>query len=324
MIVDCFIFNNEFSLLSARLNYLNPAVDKFLIVESSYTFTGIYKPFQLKFYISQNFQHMAHKIIVLENGRYLSSKVEVQEIGELLSYPASLAELEKTIEYAKVDCRVWLNDGFQRELLANLIDQHCDESDIVIISDVDEIPSLAFVNCIQACSSFEINFAEMMQYRYDVHFRDKSVWIGSVATRRSTVLSEGVNQLRFFTKRGLNHLNYRIINGGGWHLTSLGSPDEIKNKISSWGHQELNTPINRLMLKFRIQRGLDIFGRQMEIIYTDHPNIPSQILTQLSFNYLHSYKSPSCLEKALNIIACYADRAYRRIRALLYQFNLFK
>ena len=42
-IYDCFIFNNEVELLELRLNILNDVVDKFVIVEGNFTFSGTKK-----------------------------------------------------------------------------------------------------------------------------------------------------------------------------------------------------------------------------------------------------------------------------------------
>ena len=39
-IFDCFMFYDEEMILDFRLNYLNKYVDKFVIVESSYTHSG--------------------------------------------------------------------------------------------------------------------------------------------------------------------------------------------------------------------------------------------------------------------------------------------
>lgn len=323
MIVDCFIFNNEYNLLAARINYLQSVVDKFLVVESSYTFTGYKKPFRLKKHLAKNFASVAHKIIVLENDKYLSSKQLDDETKQILPYQASLSELQETLTKIDVDWKVWLNDCYQRELLAHLIDLYSNDSSFIIISDVDEIPSLNFINSIQLNKNI-LTFAQMEQYRYNIHFRDVAPWIGSLATRRSTVLAEGVNRLRFFTKRKLTHLSYQIQSNGGWHLTSLGSPDEIVYKMSSWGHQELNTPINRLMLKFRIQRGFDIFGREMEVTYEKTPNIPEEIRIPLSLIYMHPYKAYKPWDKALNYMACLTDKVYRSARSNFLQNYPFK
>ena len=39
-IFDCFIYNNEETILDLRLSYLNKYVKKFIIVESKYTHQG--------------------------------------------------------------------------------------------------------------------------------------------------------------------------------------------------------------------------------------------------------------------------------------------
>ena len=44
MIVDSFIFFNEFDILEGRLEYLYDHVDYFVIVESNLTFSGNTKP----------------------------------------------------------------------------------------------------------------------------------------------------------------------------------------------------------------------------------------------------------------------------------------
>ena len=44
MIYDCFTFFNELDLLEIRLNVLNSAVDKFVLVEMTKTHSGVDKP----------------------------------------------------------------------------------------------------------------------------------------------------------------------------------------------------------------------------------------------------------------------------------------
>jgi hypothetical protein len=43
-IIDCFTFFNELDMLEFRLTELDPYVDKFVIIESTKTFTGKPKP----------------------------------------------------------------------------------------------------------------------------------------------------------------------------------------------------------------------------------------------------------------------------------------
>ena len=66
MIYDCFPFFNEIDLLKIRLNTLDGVVDKFVIYESQYTFSGNIK----KFYFEENkelFKDFLHKIIHIKD-----------------------------------------------------------------------------------------------------------------------------------------------------------------------------------------------------------------------------------------------------------------
>ena len=60
MIYDCFLYYDEDMLLDIRLNVLNDYVDKFVIVESTHSFTG--QPVELHFDINK-FAKFKDKII---------------------------------------------------------------------------------------------------------------------------------------------------------------------------------------------------------------------------------------------------------------------
>ena len=52
-VYDCFSFNKEFDVLDIRLNELYDVVDKFIIIESIYSHTGIKKELHLKMNIEK-------------------------------------------------------------------------------------------------------------------------------------------------------------------------------------------------------------------------------------------------------------------------------
>jgi beta-1,4-mannosyl-glycoprotein beta-1,4-N-acetylglucosaminyltransferase len=109
MIVDCFIFYNEDELLNYRLNILQDIVDVFVLVESTRTFTG--KPKKLYFEKEKFKERIIH--IVVDD------------------FPFT----EPTKE------QVWKNEKFQRNCIQRGLDQlTLNDNDILIFSDVDEIP----------------------------------------------------------------------------------------------------------------------------------------------------------------------------------------
>jgi beta-1,4-mannosyl-glycoprotein beta-1,4-N-acetylglucosaminyltransferase len=312
MIVDCFIFFKEFQLLEARVKYLAPLVDRFLIVESAFTFTGVTKPLKLKEYIQDYLAQYAEKIVVLENSEYLTEQNFDSLVCGSSLCPGSIKELNQIRDTIHHNATTWLNDGYQRELLGNLVMKHTKHQDIILISDVDEIPSSDFI---QALKPYEntLAFASMTQHRYDIHFLDQEPWIGTVATNRETLMTRGINECRFFTKRRLAGSDVVRYSHGGWHFTSFGSPAEIRQKIYAWGHQELNTPINRLLLTFRIRRGLDIFGRKMKIQYVKSPNLPTVLFKHFEQSHSYEFKPPSALAIIINTLAILLDKIYRGV-----------
>ena len=65
-IIDAFMFNNELDVLNFRLHELNDYVDKFVIYENSWTFSGNKKPF----YFEQNkemFSEFSNKIVHIKS-----------------------------------------------------------------------------------------------------------------------------------------------------------------------------------------------------------------------------------------------------------------
>jgi len=116
-VIDAFVFYNELELLNYRFEVLNPHVDYFVLVESTYTHNGVPKTL----YFDENksrFSKFLHKVIhVIVDDFPHKTKVS--------------------------DGRQWENEAFQREcgiprglLQVPNIDN---ENDYVVCSDLDEI-----------------------------------------------------------------------------------------------------------------------------------------------------------------------------------------
>ena len=113
-IFDCFQYFNEDHIVDLRLNILNKFVDKFIIVESTVNHQG--KPKQLNFKIN-NFKKFKDKI----------NYIIVDDTPEILKKPHSGGES--------------LVEQHQRNSIMKGLKEAADD-DLVILSDVDEIPDL--------------------------------------------------------------------------------------------------------------------------------------------------------------------------------------
>ena len=133
-IIDCFLFNGEADALEIRLKELNPVVDYFILIEGNKTFSGRKKEFK---YINhwRILKPYAKKLII----HHCSQWPKVKD--------------------------AWGREIYQRNSIKNAT-SFADDSDWILISDVDEIPSR---NKIKNLSSLMSNISLVgfiLKFRY--------------------------------------------------------------------------------------------------------------------------------------------------------------
>ena len=141
-IFDCFMFYDEEMILDFRLNYLNDYVDKFIIVESSFTHSG--KKRDLMFDIK----------------KYSKFKDKISYIV-LNEEPTDLFIIDGKENFDEKNSKYILNalkrENFQRNYITKGLHEASSE-DMIIISDVDEIPDLSKLSLLdkkkKICSIF--------------------------------------------------------------------------------------------------------------------------------------------------------------------------
>lgn len=252
MIIDCFLFHNELDMLEGRLKYLYNSVDYFVITESNATFSGIPKKHTLIKNLSR-FKQYLDKIV------YLPIDVNTRRFKQLLSdvdsYQASAA---------------WKNEYAQRNSLLFGLDI-AEDNDIVMISDVDEIPNLSQLN--KAFASLSTNSAvalEQQMFYFNLNTAFVDPWIGTIITTKAHAVSttpEGYRSNRWSLPR---------IPNAGWHLSYWYTPDMISAKVKAISHQEYNTSEynNVDKIKERMLQNRDLFDRDFAKIQIDRSSLP--------------------------------------------------
>lgn len=200
-IYDCFIFCDELEVLEIRLAELNETVDYFVLVEANETFSGTPKPM----YFAENKERFA---------RYLDKIIYVP-VKEQLSVGSSTLDREY----------------FQRRQIAQGLTR-CHNGDIVMVSNVDEIPKAErFHDLIQPIVDLrnEVVVAAMNLYRFYLNRRDTS------STSSATT---AVTSYWFFKKIGPNILRelrndrqFPVIENAGWHFSAMGGRDPIPQDL---------------------------------------------------------------------------------------------
>lgn len=147
----------------------------------------------------------------------------------------------------------WQREAAQR----GAIDVDSDHGDLVLVSDADEVPDpvVLAANAGRALTH-PVAFAMQMHYfRLNVRTPWRSVYL-PVLTRSDRLRLIGAQQVR---EQGGDY----YVEPGGWEWSWLGSPADNVRKLSSFAHEELDTPTNRDEQRFidALDSMEDPFGR---------------------------------------------------------------
>ena len=248
LVVDCFLFYNEMDLLFYRLSLLYDIVDYFVIVESTKTHAGNKKP-----------------LYYLENkDRYKNFEDKIIHIVEddLMSDPTH--DLSKGFHD-----EVWSNEHLHRNAIHKGIEQiSLSDNDILIISDLDEIPDPLTIQYLKTNLSItdNIGIVSLLQdfYYYCLTCKNKEKWTRSKLVSYQTYVSQ-------FHRKPQDCRMYecdRFIEKGGWHLSYFGSPEFIQNKLEQFAHQEYNKKeyTNMDTIQRQMKTKQDLFSRTNEVM----------------------------------------------------------
>ena len=228
-IYDCFMYFDEDLLLDLRFNILNKYVKKFVITEATYTHNGAKK--KLKFDINQ-FQKFKDKIT------YIVVDKPPPNILNLIDGEPENVRGEKLILNGMA------RDYFQRENLIKGINQ-AQENDLILISDLDEIPKLTSLNLSKINNEIIIFEQKMFYYKLNL-LHENLKWFGSKATKKKNFLSpQWLRNIKnknypkwrldvLFSKKKYSNLYF--VKDGGWHFTCLRTPEELEKKFLNFAH----------------------------------------------------------------------------------------
>lgn len=233
-IFDCFIYNNEELILDLRLSCLNNYVKKFIIIESRYTHQGERK----------------NNFLNLNKFKKYQQKIEYHLIEK---FPENLTN--------------WGRENFHRNYILKAI-KKLNNDDYVMISDLDEIPNLRNLKNLE-----RYKFTAFQQENYSYKFNLKNItypiWYGTRLCKKKYLKSPQWlrdQKIKKYSIFKFYKIKWNIIHNGGWHFSYIMSPEQISNKIKSFGHAEYNlekyTNINSIEKK--IAMGLDLFDRNQE------------------------------------------------------------
>jgi beta-1,4-mannosyl-glycoprotein beta-1,4-N-acetylglucosaminyltransferase len=223
------MFFDEEMLLDLRLNTLNKFVDKFVIVESSYTHSG------------------KDKKLLFDINKYSKFKDKINYIA-LKDQPKGIEQINKGDSDLDITNKEIMNalrrENLQRDTIAKGLEE-AKNDDWILISDLDEIPDLRNIN-FESVKNKIIFFKQKVFY-YKLNLELKTLrWIGSRACRKRDLKSpQWLRNLKdkiypkwrldiIFSKKRYNNIFF--IENGGWHFSFVKKPEDIEKKLKSYLH----------------------------------------------------------------------------------------
>ena len=286
-IYDCFMYYDEDLLLDLRLNFLDKFVKKFVISEATYTHNGNKK--KLKFNIN-DYKKFKDKII------YLVVDKQPENILELVEGEKKDKRGEKLI------LNVMASDYFHRERLNEGL-KETDDEDLILISDLDEIPNLEKLNFSDINNNILLFEQKMFYYKLNLFYANYK-WIGTKGTKKKNFISpQWLRNIKgkkyskwrldtFFSKK--KYSNLLFVKDGGWHFTCLKSPEELERKLLNFAHhyefQESKLKLNDIKKMVKERRALyDHNVDQQDFKWsgktllqkTGHSSLPSHVANNL-------------------------------------------
>eukprot|EP00053_Salpingoeca_punica_P020463 m.211643 g.211643 ORF g.211643 m.211643 type:complete len:350 (-) comp18677_c0_seq1:286-1335(-) len=225
---DAFPFDSELDILDARLHELVSVVDYFVIVEAAYTFSGVQKPL----YYQDNkarFKEFESKIV----------HIVLSEFN-----PPSNVQ-------SRQDLKLWREAEQKNAIMRGLA--KADSQDLVIVSDLDEIPRAMVIAQLKRCQGYTLPVELHMQaFAYDFgcplmqgFFRQ---WRKAKVVRRNQLHEvcngpwdgmECVAELRKNQnlRLGFFHSPTSIANAG-WHLSFFLPSEKVIEKAHANAHTD--------------------------------------------------------------------------------------
>lgn len=254
MVYDLIPFFNELDILKLRLGVLEPYVDRFIIEESTMTFSG------------------EAKELCFEKNKEL-----FKDYLDKITYIV--------VDDTPVEAKSHERDYFQKNrLIEGLKEVGATEDDVIIFGDVDEIPNPAVLEDI--IKNFDkdkvYHLAQRNFYVYmnneeksgtlksitgefpDVPQADRK-WLGTKITSIKNIPEEGIVRLRDLIAV-TDERSVRVADGG-WHFGYMGGYKEsnpakrIGVKVKAAAHQEYNDREVLAETMDHLVLGQDIFGR---------------------------------------------------------------
>ena len=234
---DAFIYNGEADVVDIRVKELSDVVEQHFVVEAGHTFSGKTKEL-----------------------RFVSD-------AKKMGWPLDKFEY-RILPDVEIDDDPWVNERRLRNSISEVVNIS-QSTDLILISDADEIPSASAVKKIRdghGAFKFPLfGFVQTLSYfklNYQLIDGPEAAQVWSVACRADELKKFSPEELRIGIRQ--QRIESDFIDGGGWHFSYLLNDEGIREKIKSFSHQEFNTAdfLEQIDVEKFLTERRDLYDRQ--------------------------------------------------------------
>lgn len=233
MIYDCVTYFQEPDLLELRMLELDGWVDRFVVVEGNRTHAGAPRTSSIPQALRDRW-----------GDRLVTAMIDLPE-GDGPTW-------------------TWRREMGQRNGIRDVLRAlGAAPDDMVLVSDVDELPNQFFMSILSQLPPDAVAVAHQQLHYYDVNHVSPGGWRGTRATQFANLDVLGADGVRYAgTERG-GFPRILEVPHAGWHFSYFGGLRRIQTKITSFLHQEFNLPehVDMSTIHKRVQAGDDVYGR---------------------------------------------------------------
>jgi len=255
LIVDCFPYFNEVELVQARIDYLSPVVDRFVIVALDVTHSG--EPYSPPFPV------------------------------DLFNDPKVVYENYPNAPNGRGQEANWERLRYQRESILKPLRYMPDET-TVLLSDLDEIPRRELIQSLRE-ERKPIADGQIACFMMDYYYYDPTnlvtanqpggyPWPGTKMCNLGTMRKLGVTGLRQVQAKDCSV----VLPDAGWHCSYFGGASQVRQKMGAIceNHfRESKELINAEEVSKRLAAHADVYGRDdMGFVTIEpRPDLPDEL-----------------------------------------------
>ena len=228
-IYDCFMYYDEDLVADLRFNILNKYITEFIVVESKFTHSG------------------EKRTLLFDINKYSKFKNKINYIV-LENEPENLETINDKDTIDKKNSKYIMNalkrENFQRNAISRGL-KKVNPEDLILISDVDEIPDLSNLNLENINDEIILFKQNFYYYKFNLMLEDLP-WLGTKACKHKMLKSpqwlRNIKDKKYpFWRLDIlfsdkKYSNIKFVENGGWHFSNMKTPAEIEKKMRTYLH----------------------------------------------------------------------------------------